>query len=474
MDTAVLIKNLAFKYDNDLPLVLENLNAKFDYGQISLLTGYSGCGKSTILYLISKIIPHIINGVITGDIFINGQNTQSQSIGDISRQVGCVVQNPEVQIINHLVEDEIAFGCENLGFLKSDIKEKISNYASLMKLNLSEKTRNLSGGEKERLILASVLAMNQKILLLDEPLANLDQQSIKIVIDSLVTLKNKGYCIIIAEHRLDYLKDVINQCFVLEDKRLVKTNIASYIKTLTQSVSINTYNKNSSIILSADNIGRKYYKKCVLNNISFSINKGENVLILGDNGCGKTTLLKVIGRLLKPHSGKITQNIDPSLGQKKRASKKWFRQVGYIFQNPNYQLFMPSVIQELKYSNVDNDYLEYLISELGLKPLLKSHPQALSEGQKRRLTVASVLAAKPKLLLLDEPTVGQDNENLDRLIKVLLDYQKRFDATIISVSHDYRYAYSLSNKVIIIEKDKQCVIGGKELIEKYFKVKENK
>lgn len=458
------LKNLSFKYENRECKVIENLNLDFHYGTINLITGYSGCGKSTILYLISRIIPDVIDGEITGDIFVNGINTIDKTISNLSRFIGSVIQDPDKQIINDKVSDEIAFGLENLGFSKDKIKANISKYAELLKLDLNKFTRTMSGGEKERLLIASIFAMEQKIILLDEPLANLDQKSIKIVLDNLVNLKKQGYLIIIAEHRLNYLKDIVDNTYILKNKTLEKIDINDYLVDLVNTKEIKKVDyKTNNLLISLKDINYQLKKKKLLNNINLDIYEGEKILLIGDNGIGKTTLLKLLGKIIKPSSGEYKQSLVKKIRANKLGNKEWFRNVGYVFQNPNYQLFMPSVLEELTYSSTDKEYLNYLIDELNLKPLLNIHSQALSEGQKRRVCLAAILAAKPKVLLFDEPTVGQDDDNLSQIIKVVNDYYDRFKPTIISITHDYRYAKNVSNRVILLTKEGLKDISEEEL-----------
>ena len=444
----ISLKNLGFKYDKTK--ILDNITLELDYGSINLITGTSGCGKSSLLYLISRIIPDVVDGQISGDIFIDGVNTIDQNIATIANKVGMVIQDPDKQIINDIISDEMAFGQENLGFSKQKISANIKKYSELLKLDVNAFTRCMSGGEKERLLIGSVFAMEQKIILLDEPLANLDQKSIKIVLNNLLDLKKQGYLILIAEHRLSYLRDIVDNAYLLENAKLTKIDINNYCSVQKNSIKI-IKNQSTDKIISLSNISYVVAKKELLKDINIDIYSGDRILLLGDNGCGKTTLLKLIAKIIKPSKGEYSEKIINKLKTKKLGTKAWFRQVGYVFQNPNYQLFMPSVKDELNYSSVDMEYLNYLIKNLNLETLLNTHPQALSEGQKRRVCLAAILAAKPKVLLFDEPTVGQDDTNLEAMIRVIDDYARRLNPTIISITHDYRYAKNLSNRIILLD-----------------------
>jgi energy-coupling factor transport system ATP-binding protein len=192
------------------------------------------------------------------------------------------------------------------------------------------------------------------------------------------------------------------------------------------------------------------------------------VVLLGENGCGKTTLMRLIARLNKPTGGKILQGIDPKLKQKTKGSKAWFKKVGVIYQNPDYQLFMPTVQKEIEFAAVSKEYAERMIELFSLRLIRDRHPQSLSEGQKRRVSIAAVMAAKPELLLLDEPTVGQDYKGLCDLVEILNTLHKETGNTMITVTHDKRCVTALCDKAIIISNGKVQEQGGKPLAESYF------
>ncbi|MGN0817883.1 MAG: energy-coupling factor ABC transporter ATP-binding protein, partial [Candidatus Coproplasma sp.] len=197
------------------------------------------------------------------------------------------------------------------------------------------------------------------------------------------------------------------------------------------------------------------------------INNGERLLLLGENGCGKTTLLRLLARLYKPTNGEIEQFIDKKFGTKKR-NKAWFKRVGVVYQNPDYQLFMPTVEKEIGFGAVSKEYAQEIIKLFGLEGLKNRHPQSLSEGQKRRVSIAAVAAGKPEVLLLDEPTVGQDYTGLCKLIEILNALHKRTGNTMITVTHDMRCAEALCDRALLIEGGVVKEQGGKDLSHKYF------
>ena len=216
---AIELKNVNFSYDGKTQ-ILGNVNLTLSYGEVNLIAGHSGEGKSTLLYIISGIIPNITDGKLAGEVLINGENIQGKRLGEICRKVGVVLQNADEQIIQKTVEDEIAFGCENLAFSPEKISRQIDTVCRLMNLDKSLQSRKLSGGQKQRLITASTLAMGQKIVILDEPLANLDTAGAEMLMSTLKSLAKAGYCIVVIEHRLDVVLPFVDKVFHVGGKRV--------------------------------------------------------------------------------------------------------------------------------------------------------------------------------------------------------------------------------------------------------------
>ena len=459
---AVELKNIYFRYKGFKEIILKNVNMEALYGEITLLAGMSGSGKSTILNLITGIIPNIIKGDIKGEILINNENIIGKSISEISKMVGVVLQNADSQIIMPHVEEEIAFGLENINMERENIKNKINEMCNILSLNKNAKSKTLSGGEKQRLMSGSILAMGQKIIILDEPLANIDKFGAKILLDALNDLKNEGYAIIIIEHRLDMLIKYIDKIYDIKNGILNEIdNINKYLEDEKNIIKDNGIKiESNEKIYEVNNLIYKIKDKTIINNISFDINEGERVLILGENGKGKTTLVRLLSKMIKPTEGEIKQYIT----NKKR---NWFNEIGIVYQNPNYQLFMPTVEKEILYNAKSKELAYELLNKFDLEKYKNRHPLSLSEGEKRKLTVALVLARLPKVLFLDEPTVGQDYDNLLNMINIINEFRNKYKTTIITISHDIRCANSLCDKCIIL--DNELKIGNKELIDEFFR-----
>ena len=459
---AVELKNIYFRYKGFKEIILKNVNMEALYGEITLLAGMSGSGKSTILNLITGIIPNIIKGDIKGEILINNENIIGKSISEISKMVGVVLQNADSQIIMPHVEEEIAFGLENINMERKEIESKINDICNILSLNKNAKSKTLSGGEKQRLMSGAILAMGQKIIILDEPLANIDKFGAKILLDALNDLKNEGYAIIIIEHRLDMLIKYIDKIYDIKNGILNEIdNINKYLEDEKNIIKDNGIKiESNEKIYEVNNLIYKIKDRKIINNISFDINEGERVLILGENGKGKTTLVRLLSKMIKPTAGDIKQYIT----NKKR---NWFNEIGIVYQNPNYQLFMPTVEKEILYNAKSKELAYELLKKFDLEKYKNRHPLSLSEGEKRKLTVALVLARLPKVLFLDEPTVGQDYDNLLNMINIINEFRNKYKTTIITISHDIRCANSLCDKCIIL--DNELKIGNKELIDEFFR-----
>lgn len=450
MGIAIRLKEVSFKYDGAKENVLENINLTVEYGETVLLSGVSGEGKSTLLSIINGVIPFVNSGEFSGSVEIDGKDVTKLKISERSKLIGTVLQNADEQIIYDLVNEEIAFGCENLNITSEEINRRVERFTMLMQIEKNAKTKTLSGGQKQRLITASTLAMEQKIIILDEPLANLDTHTAHILLKALRNLANSGYAVLIVEHRLDVVKNYIDKVMRIENKQLFT------------STDINDLNSGIKTIPHADGSlpgevlikGKKLFfaagDRNIIDGLDIEIRAGERIVLLGENGCGKTTLMRMLARLNKPNDGALSQTITKS----KKANNKWFSKVGYVYQNPTYQLFMPTLLSEISFKAKSEEIAREMINAFGLSGLEQRHPQSLSEGQKRRASIAAVCASEPTVLFLDEPTVGQDYKNLCKTVETVNKINKNLGTAIVTVTHDKRCAGALADRVLIMENGK--------------------
>lgn len=464
MRKAIELINVSFRYEGYENEVLHNVNFSVEYGEVALLSGFSGEGKSTILSLISGIIPNIKFGETTGKILIDGEKIKDKKLGEVCRKVGIVLQNADSQIIHSVVEDEIAFGCENFAFPREEIGRSIDRACSLMKLDPSCQTRTLSGGQKQRLVTACTLATKQKILILDEPLANLDRQGSELLMKTLKDLAKEGYAVLVVEHRLDMVLPFVDTVWNICDGEIAKIeDKKNYLLSQAQTIAYDGQSKaTEEHVFELKNVGFSVKKREILKDITLNVKKGERLLLLGENGCGKTTLLRLLARLNKPTKGVMEYNcLDLN-------KKKWYKKTGIVYQNPDYMLFMPTVKEEISYNAVSFEYAEKIIKTFGIEHLKDRHPQSLSEGQKRRVSIAAVVASNPDVLLLDEPTVGQDYAGLKEMVQILNELHEKTGNTMITVTHDIRCAESLCDRAAIIKDGVISKVGEKELVGEFF------
>lgn len=450
MGIAIRLKEVSFKYDGAKENVLENINLTVEYGETVLLSGVSGEGKSTLLSIINGVIPFVNSGEFSGSVEIDGKDVTKLKISERSKLIGTVLQNADEQIIYDLVNEEIAFGCENLNIASEEIDRRIERFTTLMQIEKNEKTKTLSGGQKQRLITASTLAMEQKIIILDEPLANLDTQTAHILLKALRNLANSGYAVLIVEHRLDVVKNYIDKVMRIENKQLFTSTDINDLNSGIKTIPHADGSLPGEVLIKGEKLFFAAGDRNIIDGLDIEIRAGERIVLLGENGCGKTTLMRMLARLNKPNDGALSQTITKS----KKANSKWFSKVGYVYQNPTYQLFMPTLLSEISFKAKSEEIAREMINAFGLSGLEQRHPQSLSEGQKRRASIAAVCASEPTVLFLDEPTVGQDYKNLCKTVETVNKINKDLGTAIVTVTHDKRCAGALADRVLIMENGK--------------------
>lgn len=377
MGIAIRLKEVSFKYDGAKENVLENINLTVEYGETVLLSGVSGEGKSTLLSIINGVIPFVNSGEFSGSVEIDGKDVTKLKISERSKLIGTVLQNADEQIIYDLVNEEIAFGCENLNIASEEIDRRIERFTTLMQIEKNAKTKTLSGGQKQRLITASTLAMEQKIIILDEPLANLDTHTAHILLKALRNLANSGYAVLIVEHRLDVVKNYIDKVMRIENKQLFTSTDINDLNSGIKTIPHADGSLPGEVLIKGEKLFFAAGDRNIIDGLDIEIRAGERIVLLGENGCGKTTLMRMLARLNKPNDGMLSQTITKS----KKANSKWFSKVGYVYQNPVYQLFMPTLLSEISFKAKSEEMAREMINAFGLSGLEQRHPQSLSEGQ---------------------------------------------------------------------------------------------
>ncbi len=465
MALQLTISHLRFRYATASEWVLQDVSLDLRGGEFVVIAGTSGAGKSTLLNCINGSA--VVYGEMHGRIALNGVALTGQPVAQIARSISTVAQDAEGQIVTLRVEDEIAFGCENLGVTPEAIQQRITRSCTLLDLNPDQATSTLSGGGQQRLVTAAALAMGTHVILLDEPLANLDAVGTARLLDTLRDLASHDTLVIVAEHRLDVILPYATRLIWIEDGRLTldlpHDEALRYVERLIRHTNIvSTFNRHilSDIAIELDSVSAGYAAVPVLRDITLTVRQGEQIVVLGENGCGKTTLLRVIAGLLKPQRGRLRYGQD--------RLRPLSRRIGYVFQNPNSQLFMDSVRSEIAVQAESPALAEEVMERFGLIPLADRHPHALSTGQKRLIAVAAMVAMRPDILLLDEPSVGQDARGVERMLAVLGALRQQWGLTLIVVTHDWRCASAFGERVIWINQGVIHKDGDVSVLSDYF------
>jgi energy-coupling factor transport system ATP-binding protein len=508
---AFQFQNLNYIYPERKVPSLKNIDLTVEEGEFLLITGGSGSGKSTLARAMAGLIPDFYGGYFSGKIFFKGQDIHTLDKRKLARLVGIVFQDPEKQLVRTCVEAEIAFGLENLGLSRQEMTRRIAEVASFLDLTeiKNEFTQKLSGGQKQKLALASVLAMQPEVLILDEPTSQLDPAGAEDFLNLTKRLnEDMGMTIVLVEQRLERCFHLADRVVIMEDGKIkamgspekiarknpfwenpflppvarffarvgflkVPVTLKEGREILNKSLpeinkdtvsspkpsvagfkeyaKLNATSKEISSILELKNVWFSYPDgREVLKDINLKIEAGEQVTVMGANGAGKSTLLKVMAGLLKPGRGSAIL-----LGKSFESQDKFKGgKVAYLSQNPNDYLFQDTVEEELlftlkNFSLPDNGKVDELLERLNLKEYKKVNPRDLSSGERQRVALASILVTDPVLLLLDEPTRGMDyglKTDLGRYLSKLC--QKGIG--VVMVTHDVEFAAEYSQRVVLM------------------------
>lgn len=444
----ISVADLSFRYAAQPLEVFSDLEFLVRPNEIVLLSGPTGCGKSTLGLILCGAIPQLIPGTLSGRVSINDKETTSHTVSEIARNLGFLLQNVEHQTFTEGVTEEIAFGLENFSVSEAQMADRIEE--SLHLVNgihlLNRRLATLSSGERQRVMLAALLALDQKVLILDEPLAYLDLKGQKDFICLMSSLSQKNKTILIFEHRRDAVLAAAHREIYMHHGQICPEPC---LHTSFQRVSEYPV-KQTTLSFEDVSFIWKNEEKALFTGISFDVKQHESVVLLGENGSGKTTLVNLAMGIVKPCCGRIT-----SCGHDaaRVSIPKIAKDAAVIFQRPDHQLYLAYVRDEIRSQAGDALSAHAELSALGLEGLEDRHPKSLSMGQKRRLTIAAALARQPKLLLLDEPSVGQDDASL-ALILSRLDRFLRDGGALLTATHDPRVARALAHRTVVLHDGK--------------------
>ena len=457
----ISIDNVSFGY-GEAQETLSQVSAAIAPGECVLLCGASGCGKTTVTKLINGLIPAFTPGCrMEGRVEVDGLDPGTTPMYELARKVGSVFQNPKSQFFNLDTDSELAFGLENEGRPPEEIRKRVSDTVDALHLQELQ-ARNifsLSGGQKQLLAFGSVYAMGPEIFVLDEPTANLDQDAIARLHDQIAGLKRQGRTVVIAEHRLCFLTDLIDRVLYLRDGVLERTFTREQFFALTdgerEALGLRTLIPVGCTLPAAAPAGAKEglsvegltcaYRKepPVFQALSFSARPGEVVAITGPNGVGKTTLSRCLCGLIREQAGQIALNGRP-LNRKKRQKAAFC-----VMQDVNHQLFSDSVWGECRMSapDVPDSTLKGVLDSLHLLPFRERHPMSLSGGQKQRLAVATALLSEKPILIFDEPTSGLDYARMVEVSGVIRSLAQQ-GRIVLVVTHDQEFLQRACDRVL--------------------------
>ncbi|MFA5312091.1 MAG: energy-coupling factor transporter ATPase [Methanomassiliicoccales archaeon] len=516
----ISVKNLTFSY-SDCPVpCLRDVSLEIGTSEFVLLTGPSGSGKSTLCRTFNGLVPHFYGGKMSGQISVCGKDPMRCDTKDMALKVGMVFQDPENQIVASTVEREIAFGLENLGLSKTHIAKRIEEVLDTIGVaDLRKKgTDELSGGEKQKIAIASVMAMNPEVLVLDEPTSSLDPISADDVLQIIRSLNHEfGITVVLTEHRIDRVVSFVDRVIYMSagqisfdgtpkgwveavdeqeyglpqmielgrylTKKGLLSDVPLSVKEGRQRLSkvfsehwngssnrADPLRPNGDTILNFDKVSFRYGKgTAVLRDVDLRVGKGEFVAIIGRNASGKSTLAKHINATLLPTKGEVSV-----LGRNTRDTNTadLSAEVGMVFQNPNMHLFASTVYDEIAFilnnHKVPEDEVEkkvdLILERFDLTRYQDTYPRDLSGGERQRVALASVLVSEPKILVLDEPTRGMEYRRKRRLMEYLSDYHSR-GGTVILISHDMELiAQEPVQRVVMMGEGKIVADGSRKEI----------
>ena len=519
------IDALTVKYAGRKQPALRNLSLQVRKGETLLVLGSSGSGKSTLALALNGLIPHSIGTVLSGTVRVEGLDTQQHPVSQLAQKVGIIFQDPDTQFATLKVEDEIVFGLENLGLDPALMEARVEQALSQVGMAHARlrPVYALSGGEKQRVALAALLAMQPEVLVFDEPTANLDSVGTQQVFALLAELKaRRQHTLVLIEHKLDELMHLVDRVVVLdaegriftqgeprqvfedhgaELKRLGvwmpqvcqlahalrqrRVTISKFPITLDEAVSAfgplistppvaaeqpavapRTTEPATALLLEVRNLSFSYGSTSALHQVSLRVERGEILAIVGPNGAGKSTLAKhLIGLLMPPAGCVYLQGVDLN----RVPAKSLARQVAYVFQNPEHQFVTERVVDEIAFglraAGWDEARLQARTAELlatfGLARYARANPFTLSHGEKRRLSVAAMLAMGQEVLILDEPTFGQDERNAAALMALLKGLNAQ-GITIIIITHDMRLVAEYASTVAVMKSGRVEFCGRPE------------
>lgn len=502
------IEGFSYRYQSRANFTLNNINLRLQPGEMLLLAGRSGCGKSTLIKAISGLLGSEGAGELQGKIYLQDEDITHWAPERIGQLVGTVYQSPDDQLFAMTVADEVGFALENQGLAPEVVAREVSNTLALVGLAGFEdySIHKLSGGQRQRLALASILITKPKLLILDEPVSQMNPQGVQSFLQLLLRLNREEHIgILMIEHRVNELHQYFPRLAVMDKGQIIydgSMDEAWYALTARQDVGVREPQNvklcralclprltasgpdivtmlkqychaitgvrsaapagsgtleilKTEVLLKADSVSFTYpgSKEPTLKSLSFELYRGEIVGLMGFNGAGKSTLMNLLGGLTKLQQGSLCLDCFPIA--------KALGKIGYLRQEPDLMLLADTVREELCWKNsaLGEEELQALLGKLNLQQYEQDFPLALSKGQRLRVVLGAMLAKKPELLLLDEPTTGQDEQSLQEIKQLLLDYKEQ-GGTVFICTHDVELAAEVTDRIIVLKQGEIIADAG--------------
>ncbi|MFJ2030804.1 ABC transporter ATP-binding protein [Streptosporangium sp. NPDC087985] len=475
----VELRSASVRYRTTGRQVLSGVDLDVSPGDLALVSGPSGGGKSTLLRLLNGLIPHAYRAEVTGEVLVGGRPVAEQSIRQLSTTVGTLLQDPHKQIVGTTVDTELAFGPENLGLTRAEIRRRIGEVTERVGIRhlLGRATAELSGGELQMVAFAGVLVMRPRLVLVDEPLANLDLEASLRLMRELRRFVDEGGAAVVVEHRVEeILESEPTKVLYLEDGQgryagdvagflaaapvaHVKLPFGTLVERAAELPAVPRAPRHAepdaTPRLDYRKVALGYGGRAVLDDVDLALGTRERVAVLGRNGAGKSTLLRAAVRLLEPLRGAVHVDGAPVT---ERSTLDLATTFGYVFQNPGQALFCATVRDELAFGprnlgwpddeirRVSEEALRAMLLD-GETDIMGRSPRTLSFGQQRRLTVALALAMRPRTLILDEPTAGQDLHTTTRFMTQVLDATE----SVYFITHDVDLALTSADRIVVVD-----------------------
>ena len=468
----ITLEDVSYTYPRGERQAIAGVSVKIEPGECLFITGPSGAGKTTLCMAAAGILEHEYGGEKSGRIAINGRDVKEySSLSEIAGHVGMVFDDPEAQLLFTSVEEEILSALERRGLRPQEIEERLASIMEVTHLTLLRERppHALSGGQKQRLVLATTLALGTDIVILDEPTAELDEHGTESIISVLQELKASGKTIIVTEHKFARFRNLVDQMAVMEGGKIRALgrpgNLISdeFVRGVIfpdfsgiRDGKDTSHSGDRGPLVSVKNLEHAYGEVEALKGVSLDIFPGEFVAIVGENGSGKTTLIKHLIWLLRPTKGTVM--VDGKDAGKAPVSDL-AHSVGLVFQNPDHMFFADTVAEEVMFGirnlgiQDPEQVLETVLDSTGLSHAKDLYPRWLSRGERQRLAIACVLAMRPRLIILDEPTTGLDGREAREVMEILRDLRQE-GRTIVMVTHSRQIAEECTDRIITIDAGK--------------------